>query len=127
MRAALILLIIIVASCKSNQQSKICEADFDMFFKKFANDSVFQKRHVNFPLTSYYNESDSLKHYEVSENNYTFTDFTNDKTLYDVSTDIKKDSVVYTRLWRESYGAMTFKFSRINNCWMLVEYRDITD
>ncbi len=127
MKAILVFLIILVAGCKSNQQDKICDSDFNIFFRKFAGDSVFQKKHVHFPLISYYNDNDDLKHDQVSENNYTFTDFTNDEEQYKVSIDIKKDSATYTRFWRESYGAMIYKFARKNNCWMLVEFRDITD
>lgn len=127
MKATVMLLIVLVAGCKSNQQDKNCSADFEVFFKKFASDSVFQKRHVYFPLINLYNDSDDLKREQVGANNYIFTDFSEDRKLYDISTEIKKDSVIYTRLWRENYGAMTFKFARKNGCWMLVEFRDITD
>ena len=30
--------------------NEVCDTDFNVFFKKFSKDSVFQKKHVKFPL-----------------------------------------------------------------------------
>jgi hypothetical protein len=121
------ILLVLITGCKS--QEKIC-SEFDTFFKKFASNSDFQKAHMDFPVMEYYSDEDlplDIMQGQIAEEEYTFTDFTHDKELYDISIDKKPDTVYYVRTWRESHGAMTYKFARKNNCWTLVEFHDITD
>jgi hypothetical protein len=128
MRIAIVFLVILAIGCKANKVTA-CE-NFDAFFEQFARDSIFQKKHVDFPMMNYYSDEDfplDLMERPIDEEEYIFTDFTDDKNLYDITIDRKKDTVHYIRTWRESYGAMTYTFARKNNCWMLVGFQDITD
>ncbi|HEU4495611.1 MAG TPA: DUF4348 domain-containing protein [Flavobacterium sp.] len=133
MRYRIIALLVLAMSCKSNdvRNTEGCDADFDVFFKKFASDSTFQKQHFDFPVMEYYSDEDfplDLLERHIDEESYVFVDFTGDKTLYDISVEKKKDSVIYTRRMRDRHHLpMIYKFAQNGDCWMLVEFSDLTD
>lgn len=53
---------ILLISCKGNNQKEqeelFCNPDFNVFFEEFANDSLYQRNHVTFPLKLHYVENE---------------------------------------------------------------------
>lgn len=130
MRLAYVFLSILAIGCKTNRSSEVCDADFDAFFKKFASDSVFQKKHMDFPVMAYYSDEDfplDLMERMVDEENYTFTDFRNERNAYKISLEKTKDSAFYWQKGINSGHNITYKFAYQDDCWKLVEIRDMTD
>lgn len=114
-----------------------CEPDFDTFFQKFSADSIFQKQHVDFPVIEYYSDEDfplDIMERSIDEENYEFIDLSKDKAadkqekdLYKVETEKQNDSVFYRQRGINNYIDITYKFARKDQCWWLVEIRDMTD
>lgn len=131
MRVALLFLIVLAIGCKANQSADACDLDFNNFFERFASDSLFQKKHIDFPIMHYYSDEDfplDLMETMIDEQDYTFTDFTDDQNQYDISIEKKKDSAIYTRKTRDRHHLpMIYKFVQVNDCWKLVEISDLTD
>ncbi|OYU80937.1 MAG: hypothetical protein CFE23_06810 [Flavobacterium sp. BFFFF1] len=132
MRYIALVFLVLLTGCKNSKiENAPKDHGFDVFFEKFASDSVFQKKHFDFPVIAYYSDVDlpfDLKEKSIDEDSYFYTDFTKDKSIYDVSVERKKDSVIYTRRLRDTYHLpLIYKFAYKNKRWMFVEFSDLTD
>ena len=111
-----------------------CDTDFDIFFKKFQSDSIFQRQHVKFPLKNTYLNSDG--DYEVLRKditilNYRFLDFTKDEEAakaengaFTIHIEKQKDSVFYRTRGIDNGIHADIKFAFIDGCWHLVAIED---
>lgn len=111
-----------------------CDTDFDVFFKKFRSDSVFQKKHVRFPLKNTFLDSEGM--YEVIRQDvtpakYKFLDFTGDEEAahmengaFTIKIEKQKDSVFYLARGIDNGIHTDIKFAFINGCWYLVAIED---
>jgi len=116
-------------------ESTECESDFDLFFKEFTKDSIFQKNHIKFPLRASYYEDiasnvvvvDTIK----TKYDYKYIDFTKDTTAmqnetgkYTTEKSKSKNKVVYKLLGYDNGIMVSYKFEIINSCWTMVEIVD---
>jgi hypothetical protein len=143
MRYLLILVAMLIFSCKEQQKKHMrmpvrhsqekCDADFDVFFEKFKRDSVFQKKHVKFPLKNTFLNSEGM--YEVVREDitlekYHFLDFTKDKESerepggFKVYLKSEKDTMFYSYRGVDNGINGDIKFVFINDCWCLVAIED---
>jgi len=122
----------------SNVNQKIistyCESDFDVFFKDFARDSVFQKKHIKFPLRCSYYEDISSNEFVVeikTKDDFKYIDFTEDSTAmqnetgkYTTEKIKSKNKVAYKLLGYDNGIMVSYKFEIINGCWTMIEILD---
>lgn len=112
-----------------------CESDFDLFFKEFAKDSIFQKNHIKFPLRSAYYGGDAYDELIVeivrTKSDFKYIDFTEDATAMQKETGkyttekIKSQhKVVYKLLGYDNGIMVSYKFEILNGCWTMVEIVD---
>lgn len=115
------------------EQREICDANFDVFFGKFKNDSVFQRNHIKFPLKDSHldDDYDKVLISQMTYSNYTFIDFNSHKNAmkqeYDKFTvEIKKegDNVSYLMRSYDNGISTDIKFNFIDGCWFLTEIKD---
>jgi Domain of unknown function (DUF4348) len=148
-KCIVIFMIVILCGCKSNMKAgkngeydvvtpETCGTDFDTFFERFASDSVFQVKHVNFPITEYYSDEDFpldiMERVTFEEEDYAFIDLSKDKVAdkrekdpYRIEIEKQNDSIFYRQHGINNYINVTYKFARKDNCWWLVEIQDMTD
>jgi hypothetical protein len=112
---------------------KECDADFESFFKKFAADSVYQMKHIKFPLKDSYlsdDYSETVTDY-IELKDCKYFDFRKDEDAYKketgaytVKVEKKQDTVSYN--WRgvDNGIYIDFKFVFTNGCWQMVEISD---
>ncbi|AWH84274.1 hypothetical protein HYN59_03710 [Flavobacterium album] len=145
MKYALLIFLMLLAGCGKEKQKltmhmpashmkEECDTDFDVFFKKFQSDSIFQKRHVKFPLKSSHLDMDgdlSVIREDIPEEKYSFAKFINDKEIgdtgngaYKIDITKKKDSVYYQMSGIDNGIGTTVKFAFINGCWYMVAVDD---
>ncbi len=114
---------------------KDCSLIFDEFFKRFSQDSVFQKSRIKYPLKSSYIkdiETGSLATKLIKNTHeYNYIDFTKDKSAMDkeydkYSVNIQNlEGLVYYRLLGDDNGIhVSYKFELIDSCWFLMEILD---
>lgn len=137
-----IIMMMLFVSCDDNKKTvkmpisfkqENCDADFDIFFKKFASDSVFQKLHVKFPLRNSHLNDDynDMIRKDIPLSKYTFIDFGRHKDAmkheydkFNVEVKKSKDSVFYFMKGYDN-GIMTeMKFYYDGSCWKMVEIVD---
>ncbi|WP_026706556.1 DUF4348 domain-containing protein [Flavobacterium soli] len=126
---------ITTSNVKQTIETADCESDFDAFFKEFAKDSVFQKSHIKFPLSSAYYGGESYEELILdtikTKEDFRYIDFTEDATAMQSETGkythekIKsKNGLVYKLLGYDNGIMVSYKFEIINSCWTLVEILD---
>ncbi len=112
-----------------------CDTDFDVFFKKFGSDSIFQKQHVKFPLKNTFLDMEGdldVIRKDIKENEYRFSNFKKDNETgdaggngsYKVNIKKEKDSVYYNLTGIDNGIATVVKFVFINGCWYMVAIED---
>lgn len=112
-----------------------CGSDFDLFFKEFAEDSIFQKNHIKFPLRSAYYGGDAYDELIVervsTKSDFKYIDFTEDATAMQKETGkyttekIKsKNAMVYKLLGYDNGLSISYKFEIVEGCWTMVEILD---
>lgn len=133
-----IILSLTFIQCKNNSKSKDVSTsdisltelpeDFVIFFKKFHSDSIFQMKHITFPLEGMTNaldsKPDSLIHYKWHKDKWKlhrkFDNYDNIFTrkfyLFDENTVIEKISGV------DGLFQMERRFSKLNDGWNLIYY-----
>ncbi len=125
-----------ISESKLEKPMKDTAADaenFDVFFKKFSQDSIFQKKRIKFPLkTAYYEDvtEDMTVHY-VKETEITYIDFTKDALAINKETDkftfkIEKttNGMIYKRIGYDNGIYISYIFSLSGNSWFLSEIKD---
>lgn len=111
-----------------------CDTDFDVFFKKFQADSIFQRKHVKFPLKTTFLALDgdvSIIRDDIPENKYSFSIFKNDKEIGDTGNGtykvdiLKEKSSAYYEINGIDNGIATkVTFAFIDDCWYMVSIED---
>jgi len=120
---------------KSIENQSAGVENFDVFFKRFSKDSVFQKKRTKFPLKiAYYEdvtESEDLTARYVKEKETEPIDFTEDALAMNKETDkftfkIEKtaDGMVYKRIGYDNGIYISYIFSLSGNFWFLSEIID---
>ncbi len=117
--------------------AKDCDSDFDLFFEKFKNDTVFQKTHVKFPYMFYYSDEDlplDMKEEIVWKDDYKAIAFSapmktypHTKSPFTTNFVRNKDSISYIKQSTLNKTMIEYKFTTINGCWYMVEVVDNTD
>jgi hypothetical protein len=114
------------------------DPDFDVFFRKFAGDSVFQKEHVVFPLKNSYSDEDYIPDDMIESDimdveSYQFVDYSKDKEAsklehWPFKPVIRtfEDTIYYTRFGVNNDFHIDYKFVCKNGEWFLVEVIDLT-
>ncbi|WP_297334320.1 hypothetical protein [Flavobacterium sp.] len=123
---------------------EICDTSFTVFFEKFKKDSVFQYRHIRFPIDFVYSDEDfplDNMYSTIEREEYTFNDF-NDSILiyrgkkyrYEFLISQSKDSAhIHHRALYEyhpplkHYISLDYHFAFDEGCWYLVRFEDMTD
>jgi hypothetical protein len=115
-------------------KEQYCDADFDVFFKKFQADSVFQRKHIKFPLkTTFLNlEGDlSVMREDIPEDKYSFSIFKNDKEIGDTGNGLyeanilkEKDSAYYQINGIDNGIGTKVTFAFIDGCWYMIAVED---
>ncbi|XLS30474.1 DUF4348 domain-containing protein [Flavobacteriaceae bacterium M23B6Z8] len=112
-----------------------CDEDFEIFFKKFKNDSVFQRSHVRFPLkTSYPSsdpQSDELVSELVKENQYQIIELSQDEeawkkefNAYKIEWEQQDHRVLYQRTGIDNGIYEAYEFHCIDGDWYLISIED---
>lgn len=131
-----LLISIIVAGCavKSRNDSSVkADGTFEIFFKEFSRDSVFQSSRIKFPLKhSYYEDyGEALTDGEIKAEEWKHIDFRNDSLASTRKEDaysieiIKNDlGVEYLRKGIDNGISMSFHFEKEGAQWFLIKIVD---
>ncbi|MCY1244683.1 hypothetical protein D3C87_42090 [compost metagenome] len=112
-----------------------CVTNFDDFFKRFAEDSTYQKKYIKFPLNIYFHEDLISDNFSVkvikNQTNFKYIDFTKDhlamKNEYDkftIEKTIKNNRLIYKRLGYDNGIHIEYEFKLIDGCWYLIKIMD---
>ncbi|MFH6945239.1 DUF4348 domain-containing protein [Flavobacterium sp. FlaQc-50] len=115
--------------------NKNCISDFETFFKKFAKDSVYQKRMIAYPLKSQYYGEDSYEELKTelirNESEFRYINFADDSKAmnsktgkFTIKKKTTKNKVIYTRFGYDNGIYISYEFNLINGCWYLVKIKD---
>jgi len=138
-------------SCKENDRkndlelkkenlitSKKSLEDFDLFFKKFSKDSIYQKERIQFPLKCKTPDENDLmgeknKTKLINISNFEYIDFTQDSLAMKKETDKytiekkeKKGYMIYSRLGYDNGIYELYKFKLIDGDWYLIEIENLS-
>lgn len=133
MKIGLFFILVCFFGCTSRTKTaNNCKADFDSFFEKFASDSVFQKKHVEFPLMEYYTDEDfplDMMETMIPEESFAFLSFDkkDNGNPYEISIDKKADSVFCHKKGINNPININYTFVCRKDSWLLVEITDRTD
>lgn len=101
------------------------------FFKKFASDSCFQRKHILFPLKiTYegydYEETDSILH--ISKSDWIYTNF-NDSIIEGQKIMLKVDTMTHTIILKgyDSGIYMKYLFKKDKSSWILFQIDDYSN
>jgi hypothetical protein len=129
------MIVVVLTSCSDNpnkqtlvkKASALKIADFDTFFKKFKSDSLYQVKHVNFPL----------KLVIVEEEDSTLTNIKKEKWKYLEFPEGKKDIYKKHQLNKAKMGieyqvedtgiSVNYYFVYANSQWRLILVKDQSD
>jgi ssDNA-binding Zn-finger/Zn-ribbon topoisomerase 1 len=102
-------------------------ADFDVFFKKFKGDSVYQKEHINFPIkiTVTEDERDSVTY--IKKDKWQYVRLTNNKKDIYKKAQSNKNSVTIQYTVEDTGILMSFDFTYIEGKWRLTSATDSSD
>ncbi len=114
---------------------KECDTNFNLIYKKFKSDSVFQKSHIKFPLKNSYLDFTVDKTVVVIEDiplkEYEFMDFKSGEEKakspfpeYKIVIEKQKDTVFYQYIGIENGINTNVIFTLDKDCWYLVEIED---
>jgi hypothetical protein len=118
--------------------SKKSEEDFNKFFKRFAEDSIYQKKRIQFPLKCITPDEDDMmgekmKTKFINISNFGYIDFTQDSHAMKKETDKytiekkeKKGYMIYSRLGYDNGIYELYKFKLIDSDWYLVEIENLS-
>ncbi len=124
-----------VESIIENSKENYCRNNFDVFFKLFSSNDVFQRNNVKFPLSiSYIKDLETNEiGYEKYENKrkWKFIDFSEDKDAIHRESD-KFETITFThdnfkyykQIGIDNGILVIYKFELINGCWKLTEVKD---
>ncbi|TPD73668.1 DUF4348 domain-containing protein [Flavobacterium microcysteis] len=130
-----LLILVCLTGCGNQNKAQVtCSEDFDLFFEKFTNDSLFQKKHVDFPIMEYYTDEDfPLDMMETMTDEDTFEIIHFDKNAkngnkpYEINIDKKTDSVFCYKKGINNDINIKYTFVCKMDSWFLVEITDTTD
>jgi hypothetical protein len=102
-------------------------ADFDVFFKKFKCDSVYQKAHINFPIkiTVTEDERDSVTY--IKKDKWQYVRLTNNKEDIYKKNQSNKNSLTIQYTVEDTGILMSFDFTYIEGKWRLTSATDSSD
>lgn len=152
MKTKILLVVFILISCYDKKEKKVivkgsqqkeypksenCSENFDKFFEKFARDSIYQKKHVKYPLKSYFYKdlmSDDLSIEIIkNESSFKYIDFTmdylamnNEYGKFSVEKIQSKNIIIYKRIGYDNGINIAFKFHFIEQCWFLVSIKNLS-
>jgi hypothetical protein len=103
------------------------DEQFDVFFKRFQVDSVFQKSRINFPLKNILkaDEGDTVK--TIDSDKWGFTNFKNIKNLILKENKISKYNVNMILQIEDTGVNVTYSFVYKNSSWRLNSIVDESD
>lgn len=130
-----LLVLVCLAGCgNKNKVQGTCSEDFDSFFERFASDTLFQKKHVDFPIMQYYSDEDfPLDMMETMTDEDTYETIHFDKNAksgnkpYEINIDKKTDSVFCYKKGINNDINIKYTFVCKKDSWFLVEITDTTD
>ena len=112
-----------------------CSSEFEIFFRKFSQDSIFQKNSVKFPLIKlsydYETSEKPVISYLKSSKNYNYTNFSKDSEAmekeydkYQIEKIRTKNGLIYKRIGYDNGIHISYEFQIIEGCWYLVKIID---
>lgn len=128
MRFIFFLLVIILVSCKNQEETQSEYAAFEAFYERFHQDSIYQIEHIVFPLEGLPREADSLTIAEGKFRwhkadwrmhqrfNFQTSDFKQE--LIPFGKDIMTEKIVHQS---GEYG-MIRRFAKVGDGWNLIYY-----
>lgn len=140
---SLFAVLLFMIACKKDKRENMrpqneifCDTDFDVFYKKFRSDSLYQKEHIKFPLTAgYYEETKDQEVYKVEEY---ISEANMDRMLTLPSKEISmtdklefgesishvKDTINYSFTRKGTSRIVSYSFVLENDCWFLLKIFD---
>jgi hypothetical protein len=112
--------------------------NFDLFFKKFSKDSIYQKERIQFPLKCIIPDEDDMmgekiKTKFINSSNFVYINFTLDSLAMKKETDKytiekkeKNEYMIYSRLGYDNGIFELYKFKRIKGDWYLIEIENLS-
>ncbi len=140
MRCLLVFAAVLFFSCNNKKEELpgdianhqiFCDENFDVFFKKFKTDSLYQKQHIGFPLKLSYYEDTSGKEVYLVDEHIKSVDVKNMLILpenklranaqFEFEGNVRKfnDSVNYSFKRKNISRTITYMFVKTNDCWSL--------
>jgi len=146
MRKNIFLLVILLLSfnCNKIQDSKLYKNEkiaeerkiinkdkteiFDDFFKKFSQDSVFQKSRVDFPIKVVELETEELKEdtLTLTSNNYYFQNIKSDSKDYEILKKVSSNKATITLKGIENGIFMDLFFIKKDGKWILKTWNNFS-
>jgi len=121
---------------QNTNEIDVLKNDFNVFFKKFSKDSIFQKESLNDVVNFYqYDDNDSLEVSATPKKELSYKDFSIDTLAYKkesnkyrVIKEYKKDSVIYNLAGIDNgiYVLYVFKKNKIND-WKLTSVHNYSN
>lgn len=116
---------LITLGCKSHKGDF---SDFDQFYEKFMQDSVFQMQHINFPLDGLpddaANYGDSIQNFRWTKENWRIhhpIDF--EKTKFEQNFQTLGDELIIENITEPTVGyGMLRRWAKIDGKWTLIYY-----
>lgn len=136
-------MLLLMIACKEGKEEDMrpqnevfCDTDFDVFFKKFRSDSLYQKEHIKSPLKAgYYEETKEKEVYKVEEH----ISYANmDRMLVLPSKEVSmteqldfqesisqiKDTMHYSFNRQGTFRIVSYSFVLEKDCWFLLKIFD---
>ena len=117
--------------CDITKKNVTEKTTFYDFFKKFASDSCFQRKHILFPLKiTYegydYEETDSILH--ISKSDWIYTNF-NDSIIEGQKIMLKVDTMMHAVILKgyDSGIYMKYLFKKDKSSWILFQIDDYSN
>ena len=105
-------------------QFKFQSIEFDLFYSNFIKDSIFQMKHIKFPLGGYYIDHQGKKPWDKSKWNLIKWDLRKD-FYYPLDSNLLiegKNFIKYENIIKEIGKIFELKFSKIEGEWYLEYY-----
>lgn len=125
------------SSCSVKNRSTPSEQDFLTFLEQFGSDSLFQSKHIKYPLPYYYysDDSDELISKSIDRRDWKFIDFSDDglgrnlsENAFDVDIE-KRDSmnVTYSLRGIDNGIMISYDFTVLDGQWTLIKMTNASD
>lgn len=126
----------IFISCNKNKTQQVESKDFEIFFKRFSTDSLYQKKQIKFPLNYeyliYQNDKFVKKNELIKNTEWFYINFSTDKDAINLEYDKftqkfifnNLSNVIYKRIGYDNGILINYHFKKIDEKWFLTSIID---